>query len=455
MTVQLAIWLMKIGSNILVFLSLATLTACAADTADPVATRPVSATIAEPVAELEPAELMIAGMPARLIEEPVRVAIMLPLTGDQRGLGAALLNAASMALFDAYDPRITLLPFDTGASGEGAALAAADVIAADVDVVLGPLFSDSIKAAGPLLKDAGITMIGFSSDRRVATPGQFIMGFAPEDEVRRVVSYAVRQGHSKFAALIPDGLYGERVSTALGSILEQTGSRMMAMESYPPSAAAVFEPVKRLANYDARKRARDAELRAMEAVESDVGLDIIEELEKKEVLGEVNFSAVLVPEGGQLLRTIAPLLPYYEVDPAKVKFLGTGLWNDASLLKEPPLRGAWFAAPEPEKPAAFMEKYEDIYGERPPRIATLAYDAMALVAWRIRHPVSEERFAFDALLDNKGFHGIDGLFRFKPDGTVERALAIIELDTSGFKVIEKAPQKFPRFHNYIIGPAEK
>lgn len=443
---------MNFTIKLLLLLSSLTLSACASDSA-----RPATTVATTPVPETSsPAEFMASGsLPANLIEEPVRVAIMLPLTGDEEGIGKALLGAASMALFDAYDPRITLLPFDTKASAEGAASALEAVLRADVDVVLGPLFSESIKVVGPLLAAENITMIGFSSDTRVASLGQFIMGFAPEEEVKRVMRYAVKKGHTSFAALVPKGLYGKRVLNALGSALESTGARLMAMEEYAPSADSVFDPVKNLANYASRKRIRDDELKAMEAIDSDVALDIIKELETKEVIGEVNYTAVLVPEGGELLRTIAPLLPYYEVDPAKVKLLGTGLWNDSSLLNEPPLQGAWFAAPEPKKPAEFMQKFEDLYGSKPPRIATLAYDAMALVVWRMRHPVAEERYSVDALLDPRGFHGIDGLFRFKSDGTVERSLAILEVNKQGFKVIDKAPRVFPRFETWAIRPAEQ
>lgn len=436
----------------LLLLSSFTLSACAGDTARPV----VNVALTSEPEISSPAEFTASGnLPANLIEEPVRVAIMLPLTGDKQEIGKALLGAASMALFDAYDPRITLIPFDTKASAEGAASALEAVLAADVDVVLGPLFSESIKVVGPLLAAENITMIGFSSDTRVASLGQFIMGFAPEEEVKRVMRYAVKKGHVNFAALVPKGLYGKRVLNALGSALEYSGARLMAMEEYAPSADSVFDPVKNLANYASRKRLRDDELKAMEAIDSDVTLDTIKELETKEVIGEVNYTAVLVPEGGELLRTIAPLLPYYEVDPAKVKLLGTGLWNDSSLLKEPPLQGAWFAAPEPDKPAEFMKKFEALYGSKPPRIATLAYDAMALVVWRMRHPVAEERYSVDALLDPRGFHGIDGLFRFKPDGTVERSLAILEVNKQGFKVIDKAPRVFPRFETWAIRPAEQ
>ncbi len=450
---QLAKWLMKLWFNIFGIFTLLATAACAGDTVRPAT---ITSLYEAPVESIEtPEPEFYGGLPDHLLDGPVRVAIMLPLSGDSRDLGKALLGAASMALFDAYDPRITLIPYDTMSNIEGAKMAAASVLEDTIDVVLGPLFADSIRVVGPLLGQENITMIGFSSDRRIAKPGQFIMGFAPEDEVRRVMHYAVNRGHEKFAALIPDGLYGKRISAALGGVLEATNTRMMAMENYPPSANAVFDPVKKLANYTQRKRERDDELRAMRAIDSDLVVDVIEELEAVEVLGDVNFTAVLVPEGGQLLRTIAPLLPYYEVDPAKVKFLGTGLWNDASLLKEPPLEGAWFAAPEPEKPAEFMKKYEAIYGSKPPRIATLAYDAMALIAWRMRHPVSEERFSIRALLDEKGFHGIDGLFRFKSDGTAERALAIIEIGKDGFVVIDKAPRRFQRFQNYIIRPVEK
>ena len=387
------------------------------------------------------------GMTAEEAAQKIRVAILLPLSGNEGQTGQALLRAATMALFDAYDPRLVLLPFDTKADYSESERVAGLAVEAGADIVLGPLLGQNVTAAGDVLARAGIPMIGFSNDQRVAAPGRYIIGFMPEGEVDRVVDYAVDTGIRRFAALLPEGLYGDRVRSAYGDAVADSGARITAMESYPPNPDQVFEPVKRLGNYEERRKALRDEVRFLRSLNDDMTDEVANRLEAAEALEPVPFDAVIVPEGGELLRTVAPLLPYYEIDPNTVRILGTGLWNDPSILREPPLQNAWFAAPTPEKPDAFLARYADTYGQPAPRLATIAYDAMALVAALARDAgvAADKRFAPERLTDQYGFMGIDGLFRLLPDGTNERALAVLEVHRSGFKVVDAAPASFPAF----------
>ena len=410
----------------------------------------------------------------------IQVAIMLPLSGPEAPAGTALLRAATMALFDAYDPRIRLIPYDTQADAFIAEEKAHQAIEDGVSVVLGPLLSDSVSAVGPFFSAENITVIGFSNDSNVAAPGRYIMGFLPEAEVKRVIDYAVLSGYQKFGALIPEGLYGQRVRTAFGDTIFDAGARIEAIESYPPrSTESLDEPVKRLARYDERRSEARREMRFLRGLRDDLTNEIADRIEDAEVLEGVDFDAVLVPEGGAIMRSLPPLLPFYEVDPNEVKLLGTGLWNDPGLLGEPPMQGAWFAAPEPEIPTDFLNRYEEIYGARAPRIATLAYDAMSLVAQLARTPINVEEkaikqdqgegennlvkiavdtnansnsrllFARERMTITEGFVGIDGLFRFLENGEIERSLAVLEVNRSGFVIVDAAPESFPAF-GYLL-----
>lgn len=387
------------------------------------------------------------------------VALMLPLSGADEAIGQALLRAATMALFDAYDPSLKLLPLDTEGHPQIAEVRAIQAIEAGASIVLGPLLSSNVRAVAETLNDANIPMLGFTNDSTAAGPGRFIMGFLPEAEVKRVVDYAVSTGHENFGALLPMGRYGERIRTAFGDTIALSGAQVEAIESYPPDPDALFEPVKRLARYDERRDDVRQEVRFLRALRDDLTDEIANDLEDAEVMEGVEFDAVLVPEGGALMRTLAPLLPFYEIDPNRVKLLGTGLWNDEGLLGEPPLQGAWFAAPDPNAPQGFLDRYIETYAEAAPRIATLAYDAMSLVALLARSeeplaPASDDtipdqpadnRFSADNFLRPEGFSGLDGLFRFLPDGTTERSLAILEVNRRGFQVIDPAPAAFPSF----------
>ncbi len=403
-------------------------------------------------------------------QQSIVIALMLPLSGPEGDTGKALLRAATIALFDAYDPRLKLVPMDTQADPAVAELRARQAVEAGVSIVLGPLLAANVEAVGDILAPTGIPVVGFSNDSSVAKPGRFIMGFLPEAEVKRVVDHALDQGLGNFGALVPQGRYGNRIRTSFGDAVADSKAVISAIESYPPDADALFEPVKRLARYDERRNDARREVRFLRSLGDDVTDEIAEAVEDAEVMESVDFDAVLVPEGGALMRALAPLLPFYEIDPNRVKLLGTGLWNDDGLLGEPPLQGAWFAAPDPTSPKAFMTRYQQTYGNVPPRLATLAYDAMALVARMAREPFANERpeseaadiagslsgpdvpasvgdarFALSRFITSEGFVGVDGLFRFLEDGTVERALAVLEVHRSGFKVVDPAPASFPAF----------
>ncbi len=380
-------------------------------------------------------------------DKSIKIAVLLPLSGPEAALGASMLKAATLALFDAYDPRLKLYPLDTGGRTEGARNAADQAIELGAKVVVGPLLSGNIQAAGNILATAGIPLIGFSSDSTVAQRGRYVMGFLPETEVSRVTSYAIDQGYHEFGALIPDSKYGERVRDAFGDAVYDGAANITAMQVYPNDPDNVQEPVKKIAQWDKRRKEVTSEVRALELLRDDVTDEIADALKDKEVISGPAFTAVLLPEGGALLRTLAPLLSYYEVDPNVVKLLGTGLWNDPTLLNEPPLRAGWFAGTDPAALRDFSHHYESIYNEPPARIASIAYDSIGLIATLVREQLDIDAIVINAeMIENQdGFSGVDGLFRFLSDGTIERALAILEINPKGFKIVDPAQKAFPTF----------
>lgn len=125
----------------------------------------------------------------------MRIGVLLPLSGPRAQTGQALLQAAQLALFDFADPRLVLLPRDTMGTGAGAARAAQEAIAAGAELILGPVFAEEVAAAANVTRAAGRNMIAFSSDRRVAGNGVFLLSFLPEQEVARMLSYALSLIH--------------------------------------------------------------------------------------------------------------------------------------------------------------------------------------------------------------------------------------------------------------------
>ena len=376
-----------------------------------------------------------------LLSSVTRVALLLPLSGANGELGTEMLNAAQMALFDFADAKFELVFHDTKGTPEGAAEAATLAVGDGASLILGPLLSASVKAVSGTARAVGVNVVAFSSDRSVAGGGVYTMGFLPSAEVERVVSFAQSRGIRRFAAFAPNNQYGTTVVEALRRVAAANGATVNRVGFYAPDAGDFTGPVKRLANYVARRQALLDERAALEKKGGEVAERSLRRLENLQTRGDLPFDALLVAEGGKRLQAIAALLPFYDVDPAKVRMLGTGQWDVKGIGAEPALVGGWYAAPSPDARSGFEKQYRAAYGRTPPRLATLAYDATALAAVLARTEGGPD-FSAATLTTASGFYGRDGIFRFVGSGVAERGLAVLEVGPRDSKVIDAAPEAF-------------
>jgi len=352
-----------------------------------------------------PSYLRLPGMAPDVV--PVRVGIILPFTSSSpgtRALAQSMMKAAELAMFDSGNKNILLMTADEGNGGAGAANAAEQLLAQGAEVIVGPLFGPSVSAVAPIARDRGVPVLAFSTEKTVAGNGAYLLSFLPENEVTRVVSYAARSGRSQFALLAPQSPYGDVAKDAFNDAVTAAHGAIVDSERYPPNTSAVAVPASSVAKSGA--------------------------------------DAVLIAQGGVILRAIAPTLVADGATRDKVKLLGTGLWNDdAAINREASLLGSWYAAPAPNADAEFVTKYRTAYGAAPAQLSSLAYDAVSLVAL-LSQGVPYHRFTNAALMDPNGFAGVNGIFRFKADGTSERGLAVLEVTATGPLVVSPAPTNF-------------
>jgi ABC-type branched-subunit amino acid transport system substrate-binding protein len=339
----------------------------------------------------------------------IRVALLLPLSGDSKELGQGMLDAAQMALFDLGKKDIVLLPVDSGGSPEQAMQATRNALDQGAQIILGPLFSTSTQAAAPVARSAGVNIISFSNDPAVAGGNVYLMGFTVGPQVARVTSYAISQNMRNLAVIAPNSSYGQTVVSVMEDTSRAQGAQLHTgfFDAQAPDVSGAITAF--------AQSARGAQ-------------------------------AVMVPVGGARLSAVAPVLAVRGLDPRQVKYLGTGLWDVANIWREGALLGAWYAAPPPESRADFEKRFNDAYGKRPPRLASLAYDAVALVGALSTGPRGAD-FSSAAITNPNGFAGVDGIFRFTPDGQAQRGLAVLEITRDGIKTISPAPTSFQQLTN--------
>ncbi|HEY3779098.1 MAG TPA: penicillin-binding protein activator [Rhizomicrobium sp.] len=358
-----------------------------------------------PLTGEEPGFLRLGNIPPKTV--PVRIGILLPFSSGSAAthqLAASMMKSAEMALFDSGKRDIVLMSADEGSGGAEAAVGARKLLAQGAEIIVGPLFAQSVSAVAPLARDHAVPVIAFSTDRAVGGDGVYLLSFQPENQVRRIVSYAVEQGHGGFAALVPRTAYGTRVAEAFRQSVAAAGARVADLETFVPEEGEIAAPTQAVVT--------------------------------------ARPDAILIAQGGALLRSLATTLAADGEGSQQVQYLGTGLWDEPATAGEPDLAGAWFAAPDPEAERAFADRYHATYGGDAPPLAALAYDAVSLVSLLSSGP-AYHRFTPEALTDPNGFSGIDGIFRFGADGSSERGLAILKVEPgSGFAIVSPAPRTF-------------
>jgi len=376
----------------------------------------------------------------------IPVGLLWPLSGPRAELGRSLLDAAQLATFEVADKNFVLVPRDTGGTPDGARAAATSAIESGAKLLLGPVFSTSALAAAPIARAAGINMVAFSNDRGAAGDGAFVMGFLPGQRIERVISYAASRGALRFAALLPEGPYGDGASEAFVQAVERAGATVVRIERYSSDSQAAADAAKRLGDYDTRRVALLEQRKALEETDDEVSRRALKRLEHLETLGDVDFDAVLLLESGDALKGLVPLLPYYDIDIRTVRVLGIDDWSARSLRREPSLARAWFVNPSVTAVADFKVRFEKIYGRPPHALSALAYDATALAAVLASRDGGSD-FSVDALAAPNGFAGSVGLFRLLRTGLVEHQFAVYEVRQDKIRTISEAPQSFEALSN--------
>jgi branched-chain amino acid transport system substrate-binding protein len=336
-----------------------------------------------------------------------KVALLLPLSapGNAGLAGQAMRNAAELALAEFNNPNVQLLVKDDGGTAQGAQQAAQQALDEGAEIILGPLFAQSVTPAAQIARARAVPVIAFSTDSNVAGRGVYLLSFLPESDVDRIVEYAVAQGRRSFVALLPDNPYGAVVEAEFKQVVARKSGRVVALERY---------------SADGGRTAEAAKLIAQAASRADV---------------------IFIPDSGDGVAAAAQALAANGLNLKRLQVTGTGLWDDPRIFSEATLEGGWYPAPDSAGFRAFSTRYRARYTQDPVRTATLAYDAVALVAALVKTQ-GARRFAPETLTNASGFAGIDGVFRFRTDGTNQRGLAVLKVTPSGGQVISPAPRTF-------------
>ena len=337
-----------------------------------------------------------SGLPSD--EERHRIALLVPMSGSNGAVGQSISNASTMALLDTNASNMRITTYDTAT---GARNAAQKALADGNELILGPLMGDNVAQVLSVARPANVTVISFSNDTKASANGAYLMGQMPEQSIARSVGYARSQGAQSFAILAPEGEYGSRAAAALRDAVARQGGQLAGSETYSRSNTSVVSAARRLK-------------------------------------GRGGFDSVLLADSPRLAAQGAA-----ELRGENIRLIGTELWSgDSAVARSNALSGAIFSAVADGRYKRFADSYSARFGGSPYRISTLGYDAVLLTLNIARDWKPGREFPVDKLRDSGGFLGLDGAFRFRNDGVVERAMEVRKVQNGAVVVAEKAPSRF-------------
>lgn len=363
-----------------------------------------------------------------IIKKRVKVGVLLPLSGNNKELGQSVLNSVILSLFENdQDDNLELVVFDSKGQIKAAKKSMQQIIDRKIKIVIGPIFSNEVEAISSIAQDNNIIVLSLSSNQDLANKKNiFLMGFSPEQQSKRIINYAVDKGKGNFAIITANNKYSIKFASTLKEIIKATNGNLISGNFY----------------FNNNKDLEKASKKAVDSYVISSRLTYKNQSDIKD--GDKIYANVILipesgPESGVRLSKITSAINKANINRRDIQIIGSINWDDMAALNDPNLDGEWFVATNPNKYKNFERSYHKVYGQFPFRISSIGYDAIDVVSRVIKQSSAQELSAKDLInyqSPSNGFDGIDGLFRFLPNGTTQRNFTILQAGNGEFEVID-------------------
>ncbi len=298
-------------------------------------------------------------------------------------------------------------------------------------IFLGPIQSKYAKFLDNYCADE-VVFFSYSSKSSLAKDCVYLINFFPQNELSQLMLFL--NDDARVALLYPENEYGYLINSFIDDIIFQSPAILVNRSSYKKDLSNVRESIKELGKYELRKYELNRQKQILSSKKDEKSKKRLKKLERFKTTNDYNFTHILIADYGLNLLQVAPLLPFYDIDPNIVQFMGTGVIDDKTFFYEPSLQGAIFPGIPETSRINIINNYMEIYDDEFLRISTLPYDLIALINFIFRKEYKLGDVIKLLNNPNKRFDGIDGSFYFK-DNMIERDLNILKINNGNSFVI--------------------
>jgi len=358
------------------------------------------------------------------LNQIINIGLMLPLTGPHYSIGQSLLNASQLALYTSKNSNINFIVKDVGET-KNLTKYFYELVNDDVELIVGPVFSEKLKVLNPISRDEKVKLISFSNNIDITSKNLSAFGLSPEDEIEKLFRYCDSKNLKRIKVILPENIYGNKIKDKILNLKRLDLNVDSKFFYYDPKNPDFYEVSKRVANYETRKENLKNEISRLSEFTDEISKAKIKKLKKLDTYGELNFDALLIIVNKfDELISFSSVLPYYDVDPKKIQYLGTSTWNRTAIVKEPSLNGGIFTDIDQDSLEKFINHYEKYFKEKPHELAAFAFDIIGLIAKLQSKDGSLTKLK---TIETVSYSGVTGKFRLLNSGGTSRTPEIYKI----------------------------
>ena len=309
-------------------------------------------------------------------EDKIRIGLVVPLSGDYSSIGDSIIKSTRLALNKINDEKFEIVPGDTKANPIDALKASKALYDQGIKIIIGPVFNESTKYLDEL---NDVTFISLTNKIYGNPPNVISAGVNAISQLQTIDKFRNLNEIQRTIFLIPKSDYSKEVEQAI----KKTKLKLKDKYFYDMDPTLLTSQIEKVTRYPERKQNLLNEIERIENSSLINKEKKLEELNKKDTLGGINFDSVIIADFGESLKSVATSLLYTDVSSKRISYITLNQWFDNSLLKENSLQPIYFPSINKENFELFKVEYNNAYKKKANQLSFLSYDLVGLVYFLI------------------------------------------------------------------------
>ena len=357
--------------------------------------------------------------------EKIKIGLIVPLSGENSLIGEKIIKSSRMAINKINDGRVEIIPKDTKSNPIDALKVSKELYKDGIRIIIGPVFNESTKYLDDL-KD--VTFISFTN-KLIGNPKNVISaGVNAISQVQTIKKFNNRNNLSKSIILIPRAQFKKEIEEAIN----KTKIKYKEVFYYDREPTKLTKQIEELTKYQIRKNNLKFEIQRLEGLSFKDKDKKIQNLKKKDTLGNINFDSIVIADFDENLKSVATSLLYTDVSSKRVSYITLNQWFDESLLKDDTLHPIYFPSINKDNYELFMNDFKNAYGLDGDQLSFLSYDLIGLVYFLIYE--NDFKVSKKIFYKKNKFKGKIGVFEISKN-TITHQLNFYSIEDKKFKKI--------------------